>query len=84
MNQAYKRNLLQLVQVAAKSRDTLRQSLSFSHFESDGMRHTFFDSITSHWLPMIEYTLWEGLSTGGTSQGCRESEGFLDGKVRLN
>lgn len=35
-------------------------------------------------LPVMEHTLWEGLSLSGTSEGSGETEGFGDWKICLN
>ena len=44
---------------------------------------SFLEWVGSELLPMVEHTLWEGTSRGGSSEGLGESKGLSDWKVSL-
>ena len=61
-------------------------TLALAHVEDDlsGEGGGVKCRTTSEMLPMVEDLLWEGLSTSGGTEIGSETEGLVDGKVRLD
>jgi len=65
----------ELVNEVIKSWNIWLESLSCSDCSSEVIGlGSFLKWVSSKLLPMIEHTLWEGTSRGGSSEGLGESE----------